>query len=115
MCVTNKSLPKGFILLERWGFRYAACMTWCKPTMTSGNYFCFSSDHILFATRGSLELARRDVGTWFDWPARAMDREKPDQFYDLVKTCSPGPYAVLFSRKPRDGWFCWTGEIEDNS
>lgn len=28
--ITNRSLPKGFALVEQWGFRYITCLTWCK-------------------------------------------------------------------------------------
>ena len=32
---------------------------------------------------------------------------KPDEQYDLIEACSPGPYVELFARGPREGWFCW--------
>jgi hypothetical protein len=61
--ITNRSLPKGFALLERWGFRYITALTWCKPHFGMGNYFRGSTEHVLFGVRGSQALKRKDVGT----------------------------------------------------
>ena len=113
--VTNKNMAKGFELVERWGFRYVTCLTWCKPSLGARNYFRSSTEHILFCVRGSLELARDDVGTWFQWPWGKIHSEKPDRFYEFVMSCSPGPYAVLFSAKQREGWRCFGGETENGS
>ena len=102
--VTNKNLEQGLELLRLWGFRYGSCLTWCKPAVEGGPYFRSSTEHILFGVRGNLELSRDDLGTWFQWPWGSIHSEKPDRFYDLVMSCSPGPYAVLFSSKQRPGW-----------
>lgn len=51
--ITNRSLPKGFALLEQWGFRYVTTLTWCKPSIGMGNYFRGSTEHVLFGVRGS--------------------------------------------------------------
>ena len=41
---------------------------------------------------------------------------KPDEFYDLIEACSPGPYLELFARFPREGWSQWGNEdVEENS
>jgi N6-adenosine-specific RNA methylase IME4 len=105
--VTNSSLEQGFELLRFYGFRYATCLTWCKPsTEGAGSYHPSSTEHILLGVRGTVELKRRDVGTWFQWPWGHIHSEKPDRFYEFVMSCSPGPYAVLFSKKQRPEWTC---------
>lgn len=109
--ITNRSLPKGFSLLEAWGYRYVTCLTWCKPSIGMGNYFRGSTEQVLFGVRGSLSLERKDVGTWFEAPRGKQHSEKPGEFYDLVESCSPGPYLDVFSRRERDGWVCWGGEL----
>lgn len=102
--ITNRSLPKGFDLIERWGFRYITCLTWCKPSIGMGNYFRGSSEQILFAVKGSQALKRKDVGTWFSASRGEQGHSsKPDEFYELVKSCSPGPYLDYFGRKEREG------------
>lgn len=35
---------------------------------------------------------------------------KPDEQYDLIESCSPGPYLELFARYPRPGWSVWGNE-----
>jgi MT-A70 protein len=38
---------------------------------------------------------------------------KPDEFYDIVESCSPGPYLELFARGPRKGWSVWGNQSDD--
>lgn len=106
--ITNRSLPKGFTLLDAWGFRYVTCLTWVKPHYGMGNYFRGQTEHLLFGVRGSLSLMRRDVGTVIHAPRGDSDHSsKPVEAYDLIETCSPGPYLDMFSRQTRRGWFTW--------
>lgn len=108
--ITNRSLPKGFALLEAWGFRYVTCITWCKPSIGMGNYFRGSTEQILFGVRGSLPLLQNNVGTWFNAQRPGNHSAKPDDFYRLVESCSPGPWLELFSRQSRNGWVAWGAE-----
>ena len=109
--ITNRSLPKGFALMEAWGFRYVTCLTWCKPSFGMGNYFRGQTEQVLFGVKGSQPLKRKDVGTWF-----AADRgprghsSKPEVFTELVESCSPGPYLEMFARSTRDDWTSWGAE-----
>ncbi|HEY1897572.1 MAG TPA: MT-A70 family methyltransferase [Terracidiphilus sp.] len=110
--ITNRSLPKGFALLERWGFRYITVLTWCKPSIGMGNYFRGSTEQVLFGVRGSLPLLRRDVGTYFQAPRPGEHSTKPPEFYSLVESCSPGPWIEMFARTARPGWAAWGAELE---
>jgi N6-adenosine-specific RNA methylase IME4 len=105
--ITNRSLPKGFRLLEAWGFRYITTLTWCKPSIGVGNYFRNNTEHMLFAVKGSQRLTRFDVGTWFQAPRGKEHSEKPDEAYSLIASCSPGPRLDMFARKARDGFTIW--------
>ncbi len=107
--ITNRSLPKGFDLLNAWGFRYVTCLTWCKPSFGMGNYFRGSTEQVLFGVRGSLSLQRKDIGTWFAAPRTDKKKHsaKPPEFYRMVETCSPGPYLEVFGRGERPGWIVW--------
>jgi N6-adenosine-specific RNA methylase IME4 len=41
---------------------------------------------------------------------------KPNELYDIIEACSPGPYLELFARHARKGWVQWGNEnIEDMS
>jgi N6-adenosine-specific RNA methylase IME4 len=108
--ITNRSLPKGFGLLEAWGFRYVTMLTWCKPHYGMGNYFRGQTEQVLFGIRGSLPLLRQDQGTWFAGDRPRGHSSKPEEFYKLVETCSPGPWLELFSRSERNGWVPWGAE-----
>jgi N6-adenosine-specific RNA methylase IME4 len=108
--ITNRSLPKGFALLEAWGFRYVTMLTWCKPSFGMGNYYRGQTEHVLFGVRGSLPLLRRDRGTCFTAPRPGRHSAKPDAFYELVEECSPGPWLEMFSRSARPGWAAWGAE-----
>lgn len=110
--ITNRSLPKGFGLLEAWGFRYVTMLTWCKPHFGMGNYYRGQTEHVLFGVRGSLPLLRRDRGTWFEAPRPGRHSGKPDAFYELVEECSPGPWLEMFSRSARPGWAAWGAEAQ---
>jgi hypothetical protein len=35
---------------------------------------------------------------------------KPDEQYELIESCSPGPYLEMFARHPREGWAGWGDE-----
>ncbi len=111
--ITNRSLPKGFALLDAWGFRYVTCLTWCKPSIGMGNYFRGSTEQILFGVKGSQLLKRKDAGTWFQAPrGPGGHSSKPVEFYSLVESCSPGPYLEMFARAHRENWTAWGVEQE---
>lgn len=107
--ITNRSLPKGFALLEAWGFRYVTMLTWPKPSFGMGNYFRGQTEHVLFGVKGSQALSRKDASTllpsWNRGPAGHSS--KPPEFHEFVESCSPGPFVELFSRVNRDGWTTW--------
>ncbi len=111
--ITNRSLPKGFQLLKEWGFRYITCLTWCKPSFGMGNYFRGSTEQILFGVKGKLPLNRKDVGTWFQAQRGKLGHSsKPEEFYKLVESCSPGLYLDYFGRKKRKDWYLYGNEIK---
>jgi N6-adenosine-specific RNA methylase IME4 len=109
--ITNRSLPKGFRLMDAWGFRYITAITWAKPHFGMGNYFRGQTEHILFGVKGSQPLMRKDVGTIFTAPRGPNGHSsKPAEFYELVESCSPGPHLEMFSRCDREGWKTWGQE-----
>ena len=110
--ITNRSLPKGFRLLEAWGFRYIQPLTWCKPSIGIGNYFRNNTEHILFAVKGSQRLLRFDVGTWFSAERGKGHSTKPDAAYELIASCSPAPRLDMFARQDRDGFSRWGNNAE---
>jgi N6-adenosine-specific RNA methylase IME4/ParB-like chromosome segregation protein Spo0J len=108
--ITNRSLPKGFALLEEWGFRYVTVLTWCKPSIGVGNYFRNNTEHVLFGVKGSLPLLYQDTGTWFEAPREGRHSTKPEQFYQMVCRLSSGPRLEMFARSAREGFAVWGAE-----
>jgi N6-adenosine-specific RNA methylase IME4 len=35
---------------------------------------------------------------------------KPDEQYDLIERCSPGPFLEMFARHGRENWTSWGNE-----
>jgi N6-adenosine-specific RNA methylase IME4 len=113
--ITNRSLPKGFALMERWGFRYITMITWVKPHYGMGNYFRGQTEHVLFAVKGSQPLKRKDLPTvFFADRGKGGHSSKPPEFFDLVASASPGPFLEMFSRTERPDWTTW-GERSNDS
>jgi N6-adenosine-specific RNA methylase IME4 len=107
--VTNPFLREGLELCTTWGFTYKTLLTWTKPQIGTGNYFRSATEHIIFGLRGSMPTARNDVPTWFT-ADRQRHSQKPEAFYDLVESCSPGPRLEMFARRRRIGWSVWGNE-----
>src|SRR6266545_430568 len=48
-------------------------------------------------------------------PTRKREHSrKPDEIYELIERCSPGPYLELFARYIRSGWVQWGNEIVEH-
>jgi hypothetical protein len=76
-----------------------------------GFYFRNVTELILFGVRGSMRTlppARRQVNM-IETRKREHSR-KPDEQYDLIEACSPGPYLEMFARKAMPGWTAWGDE-----
>lgn len=100
-------LRHSFGVVEAWGFKPKQVLVWCKPGLGSGMRFRQNVEYVIFGTRGAgLPITRRDVGTWHEWP-RGRHSEKPEAFFDLVESVSPGPYLEMFARRARFGWDYW--------
>lgn len=81
---------------------------------TVGFYFRNVTELILFGVRGSMRTlppARSQVNM-IETRKREHSR-KPDEQYDLIEACSPGPYLEMFARHPREGWTLWGDESDD--
>ncbi len=118
--VPNALLPEGLRVMAAWGFRYVSNVVWAKRRIDGGPdgrgvgfYFRNVTELVLFGVRGSMRTlapARRQVNM-IESRKREHSR-KPDEQYDLIEACSPGPYLELFARHPRDGWSTWGDESE---
>lgn len=120
--VPDALLPEGLAVMQAWGFAYKTNLVWHKTRKDGGPdgrgvgfYFRNTTELILFGVRGrnarTLPPGRRQVNI-----IKSMKREhyrKPDELYELIESCSPGPFLELFARGTRPGWTAWGNQADD--
>lgn len=118
--VPNAMLPNGLTVMRAWGFDYKTNVIWHKIKRDGethgggvGFYFRNATEMVLFGVRGKLRTlaAGRTQVNIISSRKRGHSR-KPDEVYDLVEACSPGPYVELFARQRREGWDQWGNEVD---
>ena len=120
--VPNALLPEGLAVLEAWGFSYKSNIVWHKIRKDGGSdgrgvgfYFRNVTELILFGVRGknarTLAPGRSQVNM-IQTRKREHSR-KPDEQYEIIEACSPGPYLELFGRGLREGWATWGNQADD--
>lgn len=118
--VPNALLPEGMEVMSAWGFRYVSNVVWAKRRADGGPdgrgvgfYFRNVTELILFGVRGrmrTLAPARSQVNM-IETRKREHSR-KPDEQYDFIESCSPGPYLEMFARNAQPGWHAWGNEAD---
>jgi N6-adenosine-specific RNA methylase IME4 len=120
--VPNALLAEGMQVMEHWGFTYKTNIIWYKIRKDGGPdrrgvgfYFRNVTEMILFGVRGknarTLQPGRSQENI-ISTRKREHSR-KPDEQYDLIEACSPGPRIELFARGPRKDWFVWGNQAEE--
>lgn len=117
--VPNALLREGLEVMTAWGFQYKTNIIWHKIRKDGGPdgrgvgfYFRNTTEMVLFGVRGRLRTlapGRRQVNI-----IKTRKREhsrKPDELYEIVEACSPGPFLELFARSQRDNWEQWGNEL----
>ena len=120
--VPNALLPEGLGVMKAWGFKYVSNIVWAKRRKDGGPdgrgvgfYFRNVTELLLFGVKGhmrTLAPARSQVNM-IETRKREHSR-KPDEQYQLIESCSPGPYLELFARYPQENWVCWGNEAAEN-
>ena len=120
--VPNALLREGMEVLQAWGFEYKSNIVWHKVRKDGGSdgrgvgfYFRNVTELVLFGVRGkkarTLSPGRRQVNL-ISSQKREHSR-KPDELYDVIESCSAGPFIELFARDTRKGWIGWGNEASD--
>lgn len=118
----NALLPEGLAVMHAWGFNYKSNIVWHKVRKDGGSdgrgvgfYFRNVTELILFGVRGrnarTLAPGRRQVnllGT-----RKREHSRKPDEQYEIIESCSPGPFLELFARGTRAGWVAWGNQAAE--
>ena len=120
--VPNALIKEGLKVMEQWGFEYKTNIVWYKTRKDGGPdgrgvgfYFRNVTEMVLFGVRGStrtLRPGRTQVNILIS--RKREHSRKPDELYDVIEQCSPGPYIELFARHGRRGWVQWGNEADGN-
>lgn len=119
--VPNALLKEGLEVMEAWGFTYKTNLIWHKVRKDGepdgrgvGFYFRNTTEMILFGVRGQLRTLQpgRSQVNIIKTRKREHSR-KPDELYEIIEACSPGPYLELFARGQMPGWDQWGNEVDD--
>jgi N6-adenosine-specific RNA methylase IME4 len=120
--VPNALLAEGLHVMNAWGFTYKTNLIWYKIRKDGGPdrrgvgfYFRNVTEILLFGVRGK---GARTLG-----PGRSQENlissrkrehsRKPDEQYNIIESCSWGPFFELFARGSRPGWVTWGNQAED--
>lgn len=119
--VPNALLPEGLEVMKAWGFQYKSNLIWHKVRKDGGPdgrgvgfYFRNTTEMILFGIRGKMRTLApgRSQVNIIRTPKREHSR-KPDELYEIIGKCSPGPYLELFARGTRKKWVAWGNQAEN--
>jgi N6-adenosine-specific RNA methylase IME4 len=119
--VPNALLQEGLEVMKAWGFQYKANIVWHKVRKDGGPdgrgvgfYFRNTTEIVLFGIKGrmrTLAPGRSQVNI-----IRTQKQEhsrKPDELYQLIEKCSPGPFLEIFARGKREGWEVFGNQAEN--
>lgn len=120
--VPNDLLPEGLQVLSAWGFHYKSNIVWHKLRKDGGSdgrgvgfYFRNVTELLLFGVRGknarTLSPGRTQVN--YIGTRKREHSRKPDEQYQLIENCSPGPHLEMFARGARSKWAVWGNQAED--
>jgi len=118
--VPNALLAEGLTVMESWGFQYKTNLVWHKIRKDGGPdgrgvgfYFRNVTELILFGIKGPLRTKKPGRSQVNIILSRKREHSrKPDELYNIIEDCSPGPYLELFARHKRTNWHQWGNEIE---
>lgn len=121
--VPNALLPDGLRVLSAWGFQYKTNIVWHKIRKDGGSdgrgvgfYFRNVTELLLFGVKGKNARTERAGRSQINFIAsrKREHSRKPDEQYELIESCSKGPYLELFARGTRPGWRYWGNEANDS-
>ena len=122
--VPNALLSDGMQVMESWGFTYKTNLIWYKIRKDGGPdrrgvgfYFRNVTEMILFGVRGknirTLQPGRSQANIIVS--RKREHSKKPEEQYEIIESCSWGPYLELFGRGCRAGWKTFGDQAKDYS
>lgn len=120
MWCPNALLLEALTIMKKWGFKYKTNIVWYKIRKDGGPdgrgvgfYFRNVTELLLFGVRGSmrtLDPGRSQVNIMLS--RKEEHSKKPQQSYQLIERCGPGPFLELFARERVKGWHQWGDQVD---
>ena len=117
--VPNALIQEGLRVMKYWGFEYKTNIVWYKIRKDGGPdgrgvgfYFRNVTELVLFGVRGRIRTLKPGRSQVNIMTTRKREHSrKPDELYEIIEDCSPGPYLELFARHRRTGWEQWGDQV----
>lgn len=106
---THAFLRDSFELLDKWGLKYKAVVTWDKEKMGMGRTIRLQCEFCLIGVKGKPIIqgsGERDIIR----ESRREHSRKPEAFYSMVDRMTVGRKLDYFSREYREGWISYGAE-----
>ena len=111
---TNQYLRSGFEVMESWGFKYLAPITWVKPSGI-GNWFIHRTQTLLFGYKEKCIFNNeRYKPTVLIESLPKKHSQKPAGMRKLIECISGTPRIELFARGKTEGWDVCGNEVESD-
>ena len=120
--VPNALIYEGLQVMQHWGFTYKTNLIWYKIRKDGGPdrrgvgfYFRNVTEMMLFGVRGK-GVRTLQPGRSQENIITSRKREhsrKPDEQYEIIESCSWGPFIELFARGSRKNWFTWGNQADE--
>src|ERR1700680_2833904 len=116
----NALLEEGLSVVKSWGFKYKTNIVWYKIRKDGGPdgrgvgfYFRNVTELLLFGIRGKMRTLKPGRTRVNLLSTRKQEHSrKPEEAYDIIEACSPGPFLELFARERRKGWVQWGDQVD---
>lgn len=116
----NALLFEGLNIMNAWGFTYKTNLVWYKVRKDGGPdgrgvgfYFRNVTELLLFGVKGKLRTLKPGrTQTNVIVKRKQEHSRKPDEAYEIIEACSPGPYLELFARQRISGWDPWGDQVD---
>lgn len=112
----NKYLEDAFKIVRHWGYKPSTTLVWAKPPIgrSLGGNYGICTEYLLFCRKGTLKAKSRVWRNWWEISRCGGHSKKPEHFYELIESVSPGPYLEVFARNTRLGWTSIGNELTGN-
>ena len=111
---THTKLHVTLNIIEDWGFKYHALLTWDKKGGMCFNGFYRKTELVVFAYKGKFNI---HIGKGEYIPTLFSEKStnhssKPSIFYRLIRERTAEPRIDIFARKRHYGFDAWGNQVE---